>query len=61
MTNIRKYAKKIGFEVVGKLHKVCNLNKSTRFYLDEAKNQYFVDIINETVEIIPKDRKETKQ
>ena len=60
MTNIRKYAKQQGYKIVGKLHRVCDLDRNTRFYLDDANTEYLVDVINETVRIITKGNK-TKQ
>lgn len=40
---IRNYAKSIGFEVIGKLTYMGKRGLAHRWYMDEAKNQYFID------------------
>ena len=56
---IRNYAKSIGFEVVGKLTYMGKRGLAHRWYMDEAGNNYFIDVCDGTVNIIPKagDRK----
>lgn len=55
MTNIRKYAKSVGFEIKGKLKRVDDIDRNTRFYIDEAENEYIVNVINGTICIITND------
>lgn len=41
---IRLYARKVGHTVIGKLTRHCEYekNKTCKFYLDEANNEYWV-------------------
>ena len=51
---IRNYAKSIGFEVVGKLTYMGKRGLAHRWYMDEAGNNYFINICIEDIKIIAK-------
>ena len=55
MSKIRNFAKENGFEIVGKLHKCCDLDRNTRFYMDEAENEYLLNKTEGTITIITAD------
>lgn len=50
---IRDYAKAVGFEVVGKLTYMGKWNLCSRWYMDEARNTYLVDVVIGGISIIP--------
>ncbi len=43
---IREYAKSVNFEIVGKLHRKENIDNRTKVYVDDARNEYIIDILN---------------
>ena len=49
---IRDYAKSVDFEVVGKITYMGKRNLSTRVYMDEAKNEYWLDEVLGTICIV---------
>ena len=51
---IRTFAKSVGFEVVGKLTYMGKWDIINRWYMDEARNIYLVDIVLGTVRIKPR-------
>ena len=55
MTNIKKYAKSVGFEVIGKLKRVADIDINTRCYIDEAENEYILNLNNGKICIITND------
>lgn len=57
---IRKYAKAVGFEVVGKLRLVGKWNICTRWYADDEGNAYLIDSVLGTIRIIPNKRSRTQ-
>ena len=52
---IRDYAKSVGFEVVGKITYLGKRNRDTRVYIDEAKNEYWLDEVLGTICIVTAD------
>ena len=54
---IRDYAMAVGFEVVGKLTYMGKWDLSNRWYADEARNAYLVDVVIGGIRIIPHTRK----
>ena len=50
---IRDYAKAVGFDVVGKLTYMGKWDLSNRWYADEARNAYIVDVVIGGIRIIP--------
>lgn len=50
---IRSYAKSAGFEIVGKLTYMGKWNLCNRWYMDEARNVYLVDVVIGGISIIP--------
>ena len=50
---IREYAKSVGFEIVGKLTYMGKWNLCNRWYMDEARNVYLVDVVIGGISIIP--------
>lgn len=49
---IKNYCKSIGFEIVDKLTRMSNLDKSCRCYHDEAMNEFLLDTISGNITII---------
>ena len=54
--NIRKFAKSVGFTVVGKLRYMGKWNLLGRYYMDEAQNIYILFTSIGTIKIIPHDK-----
>ena len=54
---IRAFAKEVGFEVVGKLTYMGKWDLSNRWYTDEAKNAYIVDVVVGGIRIIPRKKR----
>ena len=54
---IRTYAKDVGFEVVGKLTYMGKWDLCNRWYADEARNTYLIDVVIGGIRIIPSTRK----
>ena len=50
---IREYAKAAGFEVIGKLTYMGKWDLCSRWYMDEARNAYLVDVVIGGISIIP--------
>lgn len=51
---IRTYAKSVGFDVVGNLSYMGMCDRNTRWYMDEGRNAYLIDINIGCISIIPK-------
>ena len=49
---IREFAKSVGHEVVGKIRYVGKSDKNCRLYLDEANNEYYLDVVLGSVCIV---------
>lgn len=60
---IRNYAKSIGFEVVGKLTYMGKRGLAHRWYMDEAKNKFFIDLCvgDVCIKTNKKDKKEEEK
>lgn len=56
--SIRDHAKKVGFEVVGKLSLMGKWDLNNRWYADEAGNAFIVDNEIGVIRIIPKKKRE---
>ena len=54
---IRAYAKAVGFKVVGKLTYMGKWDLSNRWYADEARNTYLVDVTIGGIRIIPHNKR----
>ena len=54
---IRAYAKEVGFEVVGKLTYMGKWDLCNRWYVDEARNIYLVNVVIGGIRIIPRKKR----
>ena len=52
---IRNYAKSVGFEVVGKITYMGKRDRDIRVYIDEAKNEFWLDEVLGTICIVTAD------
>lgn len=50
---IRKYAKSVGFDVVGKLRYMGKWNRRTKYFVDDGGNAYLIDDFTKEIGIIP--------